>query len=102
MTNTVPSETIFTLTIDAEDISVRYRPNYTKGIDPYAVLEFRSPYEPRRRIPVSETGYRSHFAPMHAIKAAPSVEEYALSVALTLMAGRSAPSAGDTDQFTRF
>jgi len=74
----------FTLTIDAEDINVRYLPNHIQGVDPYALLEFRSPHEPRRPIPVSEKGYRSYFAPMREIESAPSVEEFAWMVVLVL------------------
>ena len=33
----------FTLTVDAEIINVRYLPNHIQGVDPYALLEFRSP-----------------------------------------------------------
>ena len=80
----------FTLTIDAQDMVVYYRPRYFVTAD-YAHFEFTSPHEPRRRIPVSETGYRSHFAPMHEIEAAPSVEEYARAVALALMRANSSP-----------
>jgi len=74
----------FTLTIDAQDIMVRYRPRYFVAAN-YAHFEFTSPHEPKRRIPISETGYRSHFSPMHEIEAAPSVEEYARALVMALM-----------------
>ena len=74
----------FTLTIDAQEILVRYRPRYFITAD-YARFEFTSPHKPPRRIPVSETGYRSHFSPMHEVEAAPSVEEFARALALALM-----------------
>jgi hypothetical protein len=48
-------------------------------------FQFRSPHKPARRIPVSETGYRSHFADMDAIEAADSPEDYARSYALSLI-----------------
>ena len=83
-------ETTFILTIDAQDIMVRYRPRYFIAAD-YAHFEFTSPHVPPRRIPVSETGYRSHFAPIWEIDAAPSVEEYARAVALTLMGFKPCP-----------
>ncbi len=83
-------EAIFTLTIDAQDIRVRYRPRYFVGAD-YAHFEFTSPHEPKRRIPISGTGYRSHFSPMHEIEAAPSVEEYARAVVLAIMGMKSEP-----------
>jgi len=95
-------DTVLTLTIDAQEIRVRYRPNYIGGTDPYALLEFTSPHEPRRRIPVSETGYRSFFAPMREIEAAPSVEKYADLVAMFLIGERRGPDAEDADQLDLF
>ena len=87
----------FTLTIDAQDIMVRYRPRYFATAD-YAHFEFTSPHEPKRRIPVSETGYRSHFSPMHEIEAAPSVEEYVRTLVMALMGMKSEPEdATDED-----
>ena len=82
----------FTITIEAQDIAVHYRPRYFATAD-YAHFEFTSPHEPRRRIPVSETGYRSHFSPMHEIEAAPSVEEYARALVLAFMGAK--PSLDD-------
>jgi hypothetical protein len=83
---TAPPETVFTLTIDAQEIRVRYRPNHIGGRDAYAILEFISPHQPRRRTPVSESGYRSFFAPMRDIEAASSIEIYAGMVAVVLSA----------------
>jgi hypothetical protein len=85
-------ETLFTLTIDAQEIRVRYRPYFIDGFDPYAILEFSSPHQPRRPISVSATGYRSFFAPMHEIEDAPSIEKYACMVVLVL-AGEAAVSS---------
>jgi hypothetical protein len=45
-------------------------------------FEFRSPHERPHRIPVSKTGYRSHFAPMLDIETEASPQEYARCVAL--------------------
>ena len=102
MTNATQPEAVFTLIIDAQEMSVRYHPYWTRGLAPYGHFEFRSPCEPRRRIPVSETGYRSYFAPMHEVEAAPSVEEYARAVALALIAAKSGPSVTDADQLAMF
>jgi hypothetical protein len=99
MTNAAQPETVFTLTIDAQEIRVRYRPYYINGLDPYALLEFTSPHKPRRRIPVSESGYRSFFAPMYEIENAPSVEKYASMVAVAL-AGESGPRVLAANQLT--
>jgi hypothetical protein len=84
MMNTTQPETLFTLTIHDQEIRVRYQPHCIGGRDPYAILEFSSPHQPRRAIPVSRSGYRSFFAPMHEIEAAPSLEKYACMVALVL------------------
>jgi hypothetical protein len=98
MTRPSPPETTFTLTIDDQDIQVRYQPYAIGGRDPYAILEFSSPHQPRRPTPLSKNGYSSFFAPMNEIADAPSIEKYACMVALLLareLAGsvnRSAPS----------
>ena len=93
MSRATQLETAFTLTIDAQEIRVRYRPYFIDGRDPYAILEFLSPHEPRRPISVSITGYRSFFAPMDEIEAAPSIEKYACMVVLVL--------AGETESSIR-
>jgi hypothetical protein len=91
-------ETSFTLTIDAQEVRVRYQPNYIGGTDPYALIEFTSPHQPRRRIPVSETGHRSFFAPMWEIEAAPSLEKYTGLVATFLISEQRGPEVADADQ----
>jgi hypothetical protein len=45
----------FTLVIEAQEMIVTYQPNWMTDVGHF---EFRSPEEPARRIPVSETGYR--------------------------------------------
>ena len=89
-------ELTFTLTIDSQDMVVHYRPRYFATAD-YAHFEFTSPYEPRRRIPVSDTGYRSHFSPMHEIEAAPSVEDYARMLVMALMNAMPRSDEADPD-----
>jgi hypothetical protein len=66
------------------------------------LIEFKSPYEPADAIPVSETGYRSFFAPMSEIAEAPSLEKYVSMVALFLIHGDQAQDAADTDQLDLF
>jgi hypothetical protein len=98
MSRATQHETVFTVTVDAQEMRVRYRPYHIGGIEPYAILEFSSPHEPRRPIPVSPRGYRSFFAPMHEVEAAPNIEKYACLVALvlgqeiTLRFGKPAPN----------
>lgn len=86
----------FTLTIEAQEMTVQYWPN-TFASPVYVHFEFKSPQEPKRRIPVSETGYRSHFAPSWEVDAAPSVEEYASAVALSLIQTKSCPDDDSED-----
>jgi hypothetical protein len=69
----------FTLVIEAQEMIVTYQPNWMTDVGHF---EFRSPEEPARRIPVSETGYRSHFAAMADVEASASPQDYAREVAL--------------------
>lgn len=64
----------FSLTIKGQQINIAYTPNKFGN---YGHFEFFSPHEPRRRIPISETGYFSHFAPMWEIEEYASPEVYA-------------------------
>lgn len=88
----------FRLVVEAQEMVVSYRPNYFAG---QGHLEFRSPCDPPRRIPVSQTGYLSHFAPMEEIEAAPSVEAYARAVALAMTEQKARPPS-DPDQLRLF
>lgn len=72
----------FTLEIDGQPMTVRYCPHYVAGI---GHIEYHSPHAPRRPIPVSGTGYRSHFTPMPTIEAAPDVKAYARALALAII-----------------
>ena len=56
---------------------VEYQPNWMSGEFACGHFEFRSPHDAPRRIPVSETGYLSHFAPMDEIIAFGGPEDYA-------------------------
>lgn len=94
----------FRLTVEAQEMLVDYTPYWMEGGDPLGHFEFRSPHQPPRRIPVSETGYRSHFAPMPDIEAEVSPQEYARLVALAFI--RRVPAAAarseDADQLALF
>jgi hypothetical protein len=81
-----PQKRRFRLTVEGQPMLVDYTANWMHGTGQF---EFRSPYKPARRIPVSETGYRSHFADMDAIEAATSPEDYARLVTLAFI--RRAP-----------
>ena len=64
---------------------VSYTADWAGGEFAYGHFEFRSPHEPAARIPVSETGYLSHFAPMSDIRVAASPEDYARSFVETVV-----------------
>jgi hypothetical protein len=70
----------FTLTVEAQEMIVQYQADWMPDMGHF---EFSSPHEPPRRIPVSETGYRSHFAPMEDVVASSSPQDYARDFVLS-------------------
>ena len=64
---------------------VAYEPNWSEGELASGHFEFRSPFDPPRRIAISETGYRSHFAPMEEIESYASPEEFARAFVLACL-----------------
>jgi hypothetical protein len=70
---------IFPLVIEGQEMRVVFTPDKFDG---QGHFEFESPHKPRRRILVSETGYRSHFAPMDEIKAAGGPKGFARELVL--------------------
>jgi hypothetical protein len=89
----------FTLTVEAQEMFVTYHPHWMADTGQF---EFRSPHEPARRIPVSETGYRSHFAPMEEVEAAESPEEYAREIVIEFLRSQRKTSAEARDQLPLF
>jgi hypothetical protein len=89
----------FTLVVEAQEMIVTYQPNWMTDVGHF---EFRSPEEPPRRIPVSETGYRSHFASMADVEASTSPQDYARDVALELLRWRGKPATRQGDQLLLF
>jgi hypothetical protein len=89
----------FTIAVDAVEIVVHYRPHWMPGLGHF---EFRSPHEPRRPIPISETGYRSYFAAMEDIEAVATPVDFACRVALGLRGSRAKTGAEDSDQLALF
>jgi len=94
----------FLLSVEGQEMLVSYEPYWSDGEFPVGHFEFRSPHEPPRRIPVSETGYRSHFAAMADIEAYESAETYArLLVEATLdRAPKNKSRSSDNDQLKLF
>jgi hypothetical protein len=89
----------FTLVIEAQEMIVTYQPNWMTDVGHF---EFRSPEEPARRIPVSETGYRSHFASMADVKASTSPQDYARDVVLGMLRSRENPTTEKSNQLPLF
>jgi hypothetical protein len=89
----------FTLVVEAPEMIVTYQPNWMTDVGHF---EFRSPHEPARRTPVSETGYRSHFASMEDVEAADSPQEYARYVVLELLRSRETPAIEKSTQLPLF
>jgi hypothetical protein len=77
-----PHKRRFKLTVEGQPMLADYIADWMEGIGQF---EFHSPHKPARRILVSETGYRSHFADMAAAEAEESPQEYARLVALAFI-----------------
>jgi hypothetical protein len=75
----------FRISVEAQPVVVRYQSN---SMDDMVHFEFRSPYRPLRRIPISESGYYSHYAWKEDVKAAKSPQRYASEAALALLPWR--------------
>jgi hypothetical protein len=79
----------FRITVEAQEMVVSYEPDYFAEMGHFV---FRSPHKPPRRIPVSLTGYLSHFVPMYEVKEAKSPQALAQIEALAIMrSGRRTP-----------
>jgi hypothetical protein len=89
----------FNLVVEAQEMIVDYQPNWMADTGHF---EFRSPHKPPRRIPVSETGYRSHFAQMEDVEASSSPQEYARDAVLALLRSRRPARGEDSDRLPLF
>jgi hypothetical protein len=87
------------IVVDAQEIVVSYRPHWMQDVGHF---EFRSPHKPRRPIPISETGYLSHFADMKDIEAAPSPQDFARDAALAELRSERNTDAEDKGQLSPF
>jgi hypothetical protein len=74
---------IFKITVESQPMVVTYEPRWLKSN--YAHFEFRSPHKPVRRIPVSETGYLSHFASIEDVKDARGPQNFAREFVFTVL-----------------
>jgi hypothetical protein len=80
----------FRISVEAQPVVVHYQPNRLGDMGHF---EFRSPHRPPRRIPLSKSGYLSHYAAMEDVKAAKTPQEFAREEALALL--RSSRRAWD-------
>ncbi|MEI9990190.1 MAG: hypothetical protein WDM86_09140 [Rhizomicrobium sp.] len=92
----------FMLAVDGQEMRVSYTPNWSDGEFAYGHFEFRSRHEPARRIPISETGYFSHFAPMGDILVAETPQDYARSYVETVIGLGRKGAHGDNSQLSLF
>jgi hypothetical protein len=88
----------FRISVEAQEMLVSYQP-LKSG---FGHFEFRSPHEPRRPIPISETGYLSHFAAMANIEAAASPQDFARQVALDILRSEQFPDGDEGGQLSLF
>ena len=79
----------FEIVVDGQRMLVVYEENWNSYNGGMGHFEYRSLADPPQRIPVSETGYRSHFVWNEKIKAAVSIEALALAEALAIMEEKS-------------
>ncbi|MFZ3351217.1 MAG: hypothetical protein WA268_10170 [Xanthobacteraceae bacterium] len=79
----------FTITVEAQPMRVSYEPRWLNS--GYAHFVFRSPHNPARRIPVSDTGYLSHFATMEDVKKARSPQDFAHNLVLASLGSKQSP-----------
>jgi hypothetical protein len=89
----------FTIAVEAQPMVVSYEPRWLNS--GYAHFKFQSPHKPARRIPVSETGYLSHFATTDDVKAAGSPQDFAREFVLAVLRSKQSRPC-DPRQLTLF
>ncbi len=94
-----PKAIRFKLVVEGQTMIVGYKPNYMGDCGHF---EFQSPHKSARRIPVSTTGYLSHFASMDEVKAAKSPQAYAREVVLAALAPRRPVRSDEAKQLPLF
>lgn len=87
-------EPSFTIEVEAIPIHVYYRPEYFATLG-YAHMAFTSATEPRRAIPISRTGYRSHFLHRDALPLLGTPEAYARAYCKAFLRRGREPSLQD-------
>lgn len=92
----------YKIIIDAQEMIVSYEPNYITRF--LAHFEFHSPFNPPKRIPVSDTGYYSHFAYVEELKHFSSIEEYVYRVSQAMIEQKfnADSNDGEDSQMTLF
>ena len=92
----------YRLTVEWQEMIVEFESG--GGADGFSMgqFTFRSPHEPPRRIPVSETGYFSHFAPMEEVSSYESPQAYAKVYVLSIIDQERARKPGSRDQLSLF
>lgn len=78
----------FMITVSGSPLKVRYNAKWGSGLLGVAHMEFHSPESPAQPIPVSETGYRSHFLPRENVSSFDSPAHYAVSYCMALLCNK--------------
>jgi hypothetical protein len=89
-------ETVFTIEAEGLPVRVRYRPGYLKAMG-RGHMEFLSTAQPPRPIPISATGYRSHFCAPEAVAQLGTPEAYARAYCKAMMRKRRGEEASLQD-----
>lgn len=77
----------FLITVNGSAIKVRYNPTWSRTFDS-AHMEFHSVESPAQPIPISKTGYRSHFSYRKNISSFDSPEHYAVSFCIAMICNK--------------
>lgn len=92
------STNTFSVMFEGQEILVKHCQNYVAGLDHFA---FHSPHHPRRPIPISSTGYRSHFVSTSEVNARESAKTCAYEILSALLQELSL-SPANPDQLSMF
>ena len=84
--------TVFTIEAEGVPVRVRYRPDYF-AVMGLAHMEFMSTAQPPKPIPISGTGYRSHFCAPEAVAQLGTPEAYATAYCKAQMRKRRGEEA---------
>jgi hypothetical protein len=89
-------DTMFTIEAEGLPVRVRYRPGSFEAMG-LAHMEFMSMAQPPKPIPISNTGYRSHFCAPEAVAQLGTPEAYARAYCKAMLRKRRGEEASLRD-----